>query len=147
MKVLLIYSLYYENNKQVIDHKDKLRTSFETTFRNDENHTCEVLYLGNEPDNIKNSDELNKTLLSKDFDLVIVSEEGKYTVQLETAKKLGKKLFLLHWDTWLAMSPDIHVNFKIAMKASRNWGGMAQPHSLVEFAQYCNILSARSEGP
>lgn len=140
MKVLLIYSLYYENNKQVIDHKDKLRTSFETTFRNDENHTCEVLYLGNEPDNIKNSDELNKTLLTKDFDLVIVSEEGKYTVQLETAKKLGKKLFLLHWDTWLAMSPDIHVNFKIAMKASRNWGGMAQPHSLVEFAQYCNIL-------
>ena len=140
MKVLMIYSLYYENNKQVVDHKDKIRASFETTFENDDNYECEVLHLGNEPNNIKNSDELNNALLSKDFDLAIVSEEGKYTVRLETAKKLGKKLFLMHWDTWIAMSPDIHVNFKIAMKAARGWGGMVQPHSLIQFAEYCNIL-------
>jgi hypothetical protein len=140
MKVLLIYSLYYENNKQVIDHKDKLRTSFEAAFENDESHTYEVLHLGNGPGDLKNANELNHALLTKDFDLVVVSEESQYIVYLETAKKLGKKLFLLHWDTWIAMSPDIHVNFKIAMKASRNWGGVSQPHSLVEFSQYCNIL-------
>ncbi len=140
MKVLLIYSLYYENNKQVIDHKDKLRTSFEAAFENDPNYEYEVLYLGDEPGNLKNADELNKALLTKEFDMAIVSEEDKYIVHLDTAKKLGKKLFLLHWDTWVCISKDIHINFRIAMKAARSWGGMVQPHTLVEFAQYCNVL-------
>ena len=140
MKVLMIYKLYYENDKTIIDHKDKLRSSFEAAFENNNEHSYEVLYLGYEKDNIKTADDLNRTLLEKEFDVVIVSEEEHWIVYLETAKKLGKKLFLCHWDTWLAMSPSLDVNFKITMKASRNWGALLQPVSLVKFAEYCNIL-------
>jgi hypothetical protein len=140
MKVLMIYKLYYENDKTIIDHKDKLRTSFEAAFENDEEKSYEVIYLGNERNDIKTADELNKVLLEKDFDIAVVSEEVHWIVYLETAKKLGKKLFLCHWDTWLAMSPNLDVNFKITMKASRNWGAILQPVSLARFAEYCNIL-------
>jgi hypothetical protein len=140
MKVLFIYNLYYENNKDIVDHKDKLRTSFEAAFEQNKEHSYEVVHLGYEENDIKNSEQLNRTLLEKEFDIAVVSEEDHWIVYLETAKKLGKKLFLCHWDTWLAMSSNLEVNFRITSKKPRAWGNFQQTLSLAQLAEYCNIL-------
>lgn len=142
MKVLMIYNLYYENDKNSISHQDKIRSSFETAFGDDENYTYETVHFGDGPGFVKNAKEMNEVLLTKDFDVALVSEELDFIVYLETAKKLGKKLFLFHWDTFLALSSDLYVNFRITMKKPRIWGEFKQPVSIQEFSQYCNILVA-----
>ena len=95
MKVLLIYVLYYENDKNSIDHKDSLRRTFLNAFGDNSDFSLEVMNLGNEPGNIKNGKELNEYLQRNEFDIAVVSEERDWVVSLETAKKLGKKLLKL----------------------------------------------------
>lgn len=142
MKVLMIYNLYYENDKNSISHQDKIRSSFETAFGDDENYTYETIHFGTGPGFVKDAKEMNEALLSKDFDIALVSEELDFIVYLDTAKKLGKKLFLFHWDTFVAQSSDLYINFRICMKKPRIWGEFKQPVSVQEFAQYCNVLIA-----
>ena len=139
MKALIIYR-YYNPYKPHINGAEYRWSSFECAFKDDPNFTCEKLYLGDEPGFIKTAKQLNEALLTKEFDIAMVAEEFQYIVYLETAKKLGKKLFICGWDTPVATSTNCYVNFKISLKKSRVWGCLNQPVPVVDFVKYCNYL-------
>jgi len=140
MKVLLVYNLYNPKKPKISGYDMKLRGSFESAFENNPEHSYEVLYFGFEPGFIKDAKTLNEEILKKDFDICVVAEELKFYIFLETAKKLGKKLFLNIWDIWVAIAPNDDVNFRIASKQPRTWGEHVNPHSILELSQYCNLL-------
>ena len=140
MKVLLVYNLYNPRKPKVACYDMKMRGTFECAFENNAEHTYEVLYFGFEPGFIKDTKTLNEEILKKDFDICVVAEELQFHITLDTAKKLGKKLFLIVWDIWVAISSNDTVNFRLACKSARTWGGHVNPHSIAELSQYCNIL-------
>ena len=142
MKVLLVYNNYNGSSNQIASCVMKLKGSFEAAFENSPEHTYEVLKFGFVPGVIRDNDELNAEILKRDFDVCMVAEEMHFHIKLETAKKLGKKLFLNIWDTWICMSSVPSENFYLAYKSPRIWGEHYQPHSIKELSEYCNILVA-----
>jgi hypothetical protein len=138
MKVLTAYRRYTDQGEtQGSFHR---WNTFEHAYKDDENYERIELHYGSKPGCIKNSEELNKALLNTEFDIAIVNEEKNLFVNLDTAKKLGKKLFIVHGDCTSIMSNDLTVNFRLSVKQSRPL--INHPVPLIEFAQYCNILVA-----
>ena len=118
---------------------------FNNAFKDDPNYSFVHYWYRQEPDApihplIKSAKEMNEILLREEFDIAIVTEEHHYIVFLDTAKKLGKKLFIKQWDTPCAISSNLYVNFRTAIKQPRKWGLLDQPVPVAEFAQYCNFL-------
>jgi hypothetical protein len=140
MKVLLVYNNYNGSSNQIASCVMKLKGSFEAAFENSAEHSNEVLNFGFEPSAIKDNNELNSEILKKDFDICMVAEEMHFHITLDTAKKLGKKLFLNIWDSWISLSSVASENFYIAYKSPRIWGDHYQPYSMRELSEYCNIL-------
>lgn len=140
MKVLLVYNPWNPRKPKLSHYDMKLRGSFEAAFENSTEHSYEVLHFGFEPGLIVDNDELNSEILKKDFDVCMVAEELHFHIKLDTAKKLGKKLFLNVWDTWISVALLPSVNFSLAYKSPRIWGEHYQPHSMKELSEYCNIL-------
>jgi hypothetical protein len=140
MRVLYIYVYYYENDKETIDHKDCIRTSFLNAFKDIPDFSIKAMHLGDGPNDIKSGKELNEILQREDFDIALVGEEKDWVVTQETIKKLGKKLFLFHFDGWLNVSSDLNTNFRITYKKPRVWSALNQPLSIQQLAEHCNIL-------
>jgi hypothetical protein len=140
VKVLLVYNPWNPRKPKLSHYDMKLRGSFEAAFENSTEHSYEVLHFGFEPGLIVDNDELNSEILKKDFDVCMVAEELHFHIKLDTAKKLGKKLFLNVWDTWISVALLPSVNFSLAYKSPRIWGEHYQPHSMKELSEYCNIL-------
>jgi hypothetical protein len=140
VKVLLVYNPWNPRKPKLSHYDMKLRGSFEAAFENSSEHSYEVLHFGFEPDLIRDNDVLNAEILKKDFDVCMVAEEMHFHIKLDTAKKLGKKLFLNVWDTWISIASVASVNFSLAYKSPRVWGEHYQPHSMKELSEYCNIL-------
>ena len=139
MKVLLVYNLYNPRKPKIACYDMKLRGSFECAYPNGE-HTYEVLHYGFEPGYAPDTKTLNEEILKRDFDICVVAEELQFHITLDTAKKLGKKLFLIVWDLWVAISTNDEINFRIASKQPRTWGEHYNPHSIVELSEYCNLV-------
>lgn len=143
MKVLLIYDKYSKVdpiNPILSNPNSNLTGSFMAAFENDSEHSCETLHICDEPDGIKSAEELNDALLSKEFDIAVVSSIKDITVYLETAKKLGKKLFLCAWDTPCGITSNLYTNFRIFIKSAIDIGYIKYRHSILEYSEYCNIL-------
>ena len=143
MKVLFVYKPYYEHDFDSETQQEKLRGSFHAAFgENNPDYQIDVLHFGLAPGLIQSAKEMNEEILKKDFDICIVSEELTFAVELDVIKKLGKKLFLCCWDTFIATSTDLYTNFRIMMKKPRIWGEHVWPIPLSEASQYCNVLVA-----
>ncbi len=140
MKVLMVYNYYKHRRPKISDADMKIKGSFESAFENNPEHTYEILNFGFEPNDIKDAKTLNEEILKRDFDICVVAEELNFYITLDTAKKLGKKLFLIIWDIWIAIAPHDDINFRLACKSVRKWGEHFSPHSILELSQYCNIL-------
>lgn len=138
MKVLTAYRLYNPNN--VLSGSYYRWSTFENAFKDDPNYSRIKVHYGTHPGCINTSRELNKILLEEDFDIAIVLEEGAMKVDFDTAKKLGKKLFLLNIDSETCVADDLYTNFRMSIKRPRSL--INQPIPLIEYAQYCNILIA-----
>lgn len=142
MKVLLVYNPWDPRSPKPSSYDMKLKGSFEAAFGETQEHTLDLLHFGPEPGLINNNDALNNEILKRDFDICVVAEELQFHIKLDTAKKLGKKLFLNVWDCWLAIASVPSVNFSLVYKNPRIWGDHYQPHSIKELSQYCNVLIA-----
>ena len=140
MKVLLVYNPWNPRKPKESSYVMKLKGSFDAAFGETAEHTCEVLHFGLEPDLIRDNDVLNAEILKRDFDICVVAEELHFHIKLDTAKKLGKKLFLCLWDCWISIASVASVNFGLAYKNPRIWGEHYQPNSMKELAEHCNIL-------
>lgn len=114
--------------------------TFEKVFENNSDYLRIEVPFEYGPNCIQNSKELNDKLLNTEYDLAIVNEEKNFTVSLDVAKKLGKKLFLVVADTEISIANDLNINFRVAIKRPRNLVGHSAP--LIEYAQYCNVLVA-----
>lgn len=143
MKVLFVYKPYYEHDFDSETQQEKLRGSFHAAFgENNPDYQIDVLHFGLAPGLIQTAKEMNQEILKKDFDICIVSEELTFAVEMDVIKKLGKKLFLCCWDTFIATSTDLYTNFRIMMKKPRIWGEHVWPIPISEASQYCNVLVA-----
>lgn len=142
MKVLLAYNPWNPRSPKPSSYDMKLRGSFEAAFENNPDYSYELLHFGSEPGLINNNDDFNTELLKRDFDIAVVAEETQFHIKLDTAKKLGKKLFVNVWDCWFAIATVPSVNFSLAYKNPRIWGEHYQPHSIKELSEYCNVLVA-----
>lgn len=141
MKVLFVYKPYYQHDPKSESHQEKLRGSFHAVFGEDNpDFQIDVLHFGPLPGLIRTPKEMNQEILKRDFDVCIVSEELDFAVEMDVIKKLGKKLFLCCWDTFIATAPDMYVNFRLMIKKPRIWGEHKFPIPMIEAAQYCNFL-------
>lgn len=142
---VLIISEKYDNPAA-----NKLANSFNTfsgtfndVYENDNDYTCEHLTIfeaGYDNDGIKSAQELDQVLLDKTYDIAIVSMHGDVTVSLEVAQKIGKKLFLIFYDTHMsALTSDRVTNFRMFVK-SKPKAHINYTHSIFEYSQYCNCL-------
>lgn len=93
MKVLLVYNPWDPRSPKPSSYDMKLKGSFEAAFGETQEHTLDLLHFGPEPGLINNNDALNNEILKRDFDICVVAEELQFHIKLDTAKKLGKKLF------------------------------------------------------
>ena len=140
MKVLFVYNPWNTRRPNESSYDMKLKGSFEAAFSETNEHTYEVLHYGFENDVIRNNKTLNEEILKRDFDAVFVSEEMQFHITKETAKKLGKKLFNMLWDTWISISSSPEINLRIALKQPKIWGEHYNPCSMKELSEYCNII-------
>ena len=140
MKVLYVYAPYNNDDVSTISFYEKLRGSFYAAFsENNTEFTIETIHFGKHTD-IDNPIKMNAEILKKDFDICIVSEELDFAVDLSVIRKLGKKLFLCCWDTFVCTEKNIYENFHLMMKMPRVWGHHKCPVSIAEATQYCNFL-------
>jgi hypothetical protein len=141
MKVLYVYKPFYEHDIKSESQQEKVRGSFYSAFgENNPDFTIDVIHFGNAPGLIRTPKEMNEEILKRDFDICIVSEELNFSVEMDVIKKLGKKLFLCCWDTFIATSTDMYINFRVMMKKPRIWGEQNWPIPMAEAAQYCNFI-------
>jgi hypothetical protein len=140
MKVLLVYNPWNLRKPDHSPYDVKIKGSFESAFGETNEHTYETLHFGYEPELIRDNKTLNEEILKRDFDIAVVSEEMEFHMTLDTAKKLGKKLFIHVWDTWIALASSPEVNLKLAMKSPKIWGEHYNPSSINQLSEYCNVL-------
>ena len=110
-----------------------LTGSFLSVYENDPNYECEHVYIGDEDGDIKNSEDLQRVLLEKEYDLAIVSEFKDIFVKLETAKIIKKKIFIIIWDSHCSDTTNLYVNFKLFIKKPYDIGYVKRDHSLIEY--------------
>jgi len=141
MKVLLAYVKYAPEKPVLSNLHSNLTGSFLSAFENDPDYQLEHLFFSNEPGDIQTAKQLNEELLKREFDIAIVSENQKIVLDINTVKKLGKKLFVCNWDCNSMVSTDSWVNFRLFIKKPANLDFIQAKHSLLEMSQYCNILN------
>jgi hypothetical protein len=113
--------------------------SFKNAFDNNPEYQLEVRYIS--PEDIWSPIILTKVLLESEYDIAIVSPLWHVHVQLEAAKKIGKKLFIVIWDSHSPIiTSNRDNNFRIFLNA-KPVCGHAYVHSCNEYAKYCNILA------
>ena len=141
MKVLLAYVKYAPSKPVLSNLHSNLTGSFLSAFQDDPNMTLDHLYYSKERGDISTAQQLNEELLKRDFDIALVSENQKIVLDIETVKKLGKKLFVCNWDCNCMVSTDPWVNFRLFIKNPVNIDFLQANHSLLEMSQYCNVLN------
>ena len=83
-------------------------------------YEIENVYIGSEPGEISTTKELSEILLTKDYDIVAVSEIEDCVIDIDVAKKIGKKLFLFNWDCNVNISSHLETNFRLFLKKPIN---------------------------
>lgn len=142
MKVLFITEKYVTSPEYGLGNQEvNLVGSFKDAFENDPNFSFELVTISDEEGSINSSSEMTKTLLENDYDIAVVSQLGECTVTLETAKQIGKKLFICVWDAPCNSTSDLTTNFRLFAKAIPDIAYLKYPCSLVDYAQYCNVLA------
>ena len=136
-KVLVISSKYCPGTKNFDATYMNLIGSFESAFGGNpdyvqEWHTYE--------DGIKSTADVDKYLLESDFDIAVVAPLGEINISYETAKKLGKKLFILIYDTHCLHTQNKWVNFRIILKQKNYFALPQKDYCLLDYAEHCNIL-------
>jgi glycosyltransferase involved in cell wall biosynthesis len=135
MKVLIIVDQFKDIDSQTYTNLVK---TFEGVFDNNKEYELLVKHIG--PNKIWSAEALSKVLLETEFDIAVVSPLWHVHVQLHVAKKLGKKLFIHHWDSHSPIKTcSRYVNLKIFLK-SLTACGHTFVHTCREYAQYCNVL-------
>lgn len=135
MKVLIIVDKITKLESVAYYH---LVTSFKNAFQDDSNYECEVRYIC--PDDIWSHIHLSQVLLESDYDIAVVSPLWQVHVELKTAKKVGKKLFICIWDSHSEMvTSNRDVNFRLFLNSKPVCGHTFQ-HTVNEYSQYCNVL-------
>lgn len=141
-KVLLVYSRWQYGGPPVLSNfVSNLTGSYEYFSLDKPEYEIENVYIGNQPGEINSSQQLSEVLLTKDYDIAVVSELDDCVIDIEVAKKLGKKLFLFNWDSNVNISTHLETNFRIFIKKPINISFLRTKHSLWELSQYCNVLS------
>ena len=141
-KVLLVYSRWQYGGPPVLSNfVSNLTGSYEYFSLDKPEYEIENVYIGNQPGEINSSQQLSEVLLTKDYDIAVVSELDDCVIDIEVAKKLGKKLFLFNWDSNVNISTHLETNFRIFLKKPINISFLRTKHSLWELSQYCNVLS------
>ena len=141
MKVLFVYFKYHPKPPHLSNMHSNLTGSFLSIYEDDPNFTYEHVYICDEPGGIKTAAELDHVLLTMEYDVAIVSEYKEAFVSLETAKKVGKKLFIMMWDTHNGWTTNRYVNFRLFLKQPYDLGYVKRDYSLMEFAKYANVYA------
>lgn len=144
MHVLFITEKY--DNPRVLKLANSFNTligTYKDVYQNNSEYTYDHLTISEKntlDGDIHSSEHLNKILLNQSFDIAIVSMHRDVIVEIETAKKLGKRLFLMYWDTHLsAISSSLVVNFRMFAKTLHN-AHVQNKHTLLEYSEYCNCV-------
>jgi hypothetical protein len=117
--------------------------TFKDAFKDDRKYSYEHLTIFEpilDDEGIRTSEELSQILLEKSYDIALVSMHHNVIVPLETAKKIGKKLFLIFYDTHMsALTSDRTTNFRMFVKKTSS-PHVNYQHTIYEYSQYCNCL-------
>ena len=141
-KALLVYSRWQYGGPPVLSNfVSNLTGSYEYFSLDKPEYEIENVYIGNQPGEINSTKQLSEVLLTKDYDIAVVSELDDCVIDIEVAKKLGKKLFLFNWDSNVNISSHLETNFRIFLKKPINISFLRTKHSLWELSRYCNVLS------
>ena len=141
-KALLIYSRWQYGYPPVLSNfVSNISGSFEYFAQNNSEYELENVYIGPEPGEIQTTQELSNVLLTKEYDIAVVSELGDCVMDIEVAKKIGKKLFLFNWDCNVNISSNLELNFRLFLKKPIDINFLRTKHSLLEMSQYCNVLN------
>lgn len=135
MKILIIVDQFKDIDSQTYTNLVK---TFEGVFAENQEYELLVKHIG--PNEIWSPEALSKVLLETEFDIAVVSPLWHVHVQLHVAKKLGKKLFIHHWDSHSPIKTSCrYINLKIFLN-SLTACGHTFVHTCREYAEYCNIL-------
>jgi hypothetical protein len=112
--------------------------SFNNAFKDSSEHELIVRYISQS--DIWSPTHLTQVLLETDYDIAIVSPLWHVHVQLDAAKKIGKKLFIVIWDSHSPIiTSNRDTNFRIFLN-SKPVCGHTFVHTCNEYAQHCNVL-------
>lgn len=141
-KALLVYSRWqYGGPPTLSNFCSNLTGSFEYFSEDKPDYEVENVYIGPQSGEINSTAELSNVLLTKEYDIALVSEINDCVMDIEVAKKVGKKLFLLNWDCNVNISSHLETNFRIFLKRPINLSFLRTKHSLWEMSQYCNVIN------
>ena len=142
MKVLFITEKYVTKPEYGLTNQEvNLIGSYKDAFGNDPNFTYEHVTISKEPGSIFTAAEMSHELLTREYDIAVVSQIGECTVSLDTAKKVGKKLFIAIWDAPALVTSDLYTNFRLFIKAKPDIGYVKYPCSILDYSEYCNMLA------
>ena len=91
------------NTKNLINSMISVYQNTDVTY--EVRHICE--------EDIWSPEKLKKVLLETEFDIALVSPLKNMVVDIETAQKLGKKLFVMVWDTHCISTKIRYINMRI----------------------------------
>ncbi len=144
MHILFVTEKY--DNPRILKLANSYNTligTFNDVFVNNPDYSFEHLTISenNSSDgDVHDAEQLNNILLNKKFDIAIVSAHRDVIVEMSTAQKLGKKLFLIYWDTHLsAISSSLVVNFRMFAKTLHN-AHVKNKYTLMQYSEYCNCI-------
>lgn len=144
MKVLFIFEHYQIPEEKVISHfHHTMIDTYQCAYENDPNFTYEFISTsqpGSPYDGIQTTEQLVHVLENTEFDICLFTPRYDIHVPIDLAKKLGKKLFIVFWDTPCGIVNDLDENFKIFMQSKVELSFVKFAYSPMEYAQYCNIL-------
>jgi len=136
-KVLIIAPRYGPGTKNLDCTYMNLIGSFKTAYADDSEYVQECC---NYEEVIKSTEDVDKCLLESDYDIAVVVPQGEVNVSLETAKKVGKKLFIMIYDTHCLHTKNKWVNFRIILKQKNYFALPQKDYCLFDYADYCNLL-------
>lgn len=139
MKVLLIGLKWFATKVGRPDAIQRYINSFHNTYKDQKDYVLETRFICEE--DIWSQEKFNQVLLESDYDIAIVNGWKSINVTLETAKKIGKKLFIIIWDTHNLHTMDRQMNLRMFLKSPViDTGVIRFENSLYEYSQHCNIL-------
>ena len=138
MKILIVTTKWYGGiHVGTPCHTKNLINSMISVYK-DTDVTYEVRYIVE--DDIWSPEQLKKVLLETEFDIALVSPFKNMVIDMETAEKLGKKLFVIVWDTHSISTKIRYINMRIFLKAKADLGVVKYDPPLYDLSKYCNIL-------